>query len=121
MKIKASKVFEVFGGVIKTSVECLNCSHRSITCERYYDFNIVINQDKGSRNANVPILCWKASAVSSQSISSKAITSISASTARFAPMPANASSLILFPKWPLSNLSVLPTHCGRSASSYNFP
>ena len=113
MKIKASKVFEVFGGVIKTCVECLNCTHRSITSERYYDFNIVINQDKGPRNANVPIRCWKELAVSSQSISSRAITSIFANTVRFAPMPANVSSLIPFPKSPPSNSNVLQTHYER--------
>lgn len=46
-KIKKTKVFDIFGGIIKTVVECLNCNHKSITTERYYDFNIVLCMDKG--------------------------------------------------------------------------
>ena len=53
-KIRASRTFGVFGGIMKTSVDCLNCNHKSITAERYYDFNIVSNLDKGLRNVNVP-------------------------------------------------------------------
>ena len=30
-KIKKTKVFDIFGGIIKTVVECLNCNHKSIT------------------------------------------------------------------------------------------
>jgi len=31
---------------MKTCVECLSCGHKSITSERYYDFNIVPFLDK---------------------------------------------------------------------------
>ena len=31
---------------MRTVVECLSCSHKSITNERYYDFNIVKLADK---------------------------------------------------------------------------
>lgn len=93
-RIKASKVFGVFGGIMKTCVDCLNCNNKSITTERYYDFNIVRNLDKGSRNVNVPTRCSKASTVSSQSTSSKAIISTFASTARSDQMLANDSSSI---------------------------
>jgi ubiquitin carboxyl-terminal hydrolase 36/42 len=45
-KIRGSRAFKVFGGVMKTCVDCLNCNNKSITTERYYDFNIVPNLDK---------------------------------------------------------------------------
>lgn len=44
-KLKKTQVFDVFGGIVKTSVECLSCSRKSITTERYYDFNIVLCMD----------------------------------------------------------------------------
>lgn len=47
-KIRKTKIFDIFGGIIKTSVECLGCGHKSITTERYYDFNIVRQVDKES-------------------------------------------------------------------------
>lgn len=46
-RIRKTRIFDIFGGIIKTSVECLNCSHKSITTERYYDFNIVLVINKG--------------------------------------------------------------------------
>jgi ubiquitin carboxyl-terminal hydrolase 36/42 len=58
-RIRASSVFGVFGGLMKTVVECLSCQHKSVTEERYYDFNIVCLADKG-RSASGPTLCRKA-------------------------------------------------------------
>jgi hypothetical protein len=46
LAIKKTRIFDIFGGVMKTCVECLGCGFQSITCERYYDFNIVPNPDK---------------------------------------------------------------------------
>lgn len=40
-RIRRSKTFDIFGAEMKTVVECLNCSHKSETAERYYDLNIV--------------------------------------------------------------------------------
>ena len=39
--IKVTEIFHCFGGIIKTSVHCLNCNYKSITTERYYDMSIV--------------------------------------------------------------------------------
>lgn len=47
-KIRKTQIFDIFGGIMKTSVECLGCGHKSLTTERYYDFNIVHRVDKES-------------------------------------------------------------------------
>lgn len=41
--IKKTKIFNIFGGIIKNVVLCLSCKHKSVTKERYYDLNIVKN------------------------------------------------------------------------------
>ena len=41
--IAKSLAYKVFGGRLRNFVHCLNCQHRSLTSERYYDLSIVKN------------------------------------------------------------------------------
>lgn len=72
---------------MKTIVECLTCNHKSITPERYYDFNIV--PESRIRSAKEPAPSKRVSPTSSQSISSKEATNIFAKTARIDQMLAS--------------------------------
>lgn len=42
-KIVQTKTFKTFGGRMRNCVKCHNCGYKSLTSERFYDINIVIN------------------------------------------------------------------------------
>ena len=86
-KIKLTRTFGVFGGLMKTVVECLGCHHKSITPERYYDFNIV--HASRIRSANEPALSMRAWTTSLLSTNLKAATNIFVSIVKIDQMPAN--------------------------------
>lgn len=53
--IKNSRIFGVFGAIMKTCVDCLGCGFKSITKQRYYDLNIVFSTR--CRSAKDPTRC----------------------------------------------------------------
>ena len=102
-KIRLTQSFGVFGGVMKTIVECLGCSHKSITPERYYDFNIV--PASRIRSANEPAPSTRASPTSFQSTNWRVATNIFAITVKIVQTLASDMSLIQCLKSQLSSSS----------------